>query len=53
MQDDENVKLKIEDVKKIPQFANLNEEVIGSMLCFLYELAQIENKIINHKSITT
>ena len=51
MQDHENVKLKKEDIKKIPQFADLNEEEIESVFSFLYVLAQIEIKSIKSKSI--
>lgn len=48
MRDDKNVKLKIEEIKKIPQFTNLNEEDIESLIEIIWQYSAIVYKAYNN-----
>lgn len=48
MEDYENIKLKLKDVRQIEALKKMSDEEINSILIFLYELAKIENKIITN-----
>lgn len=51
MPKDENIKLKPKDVRQIERFKTLSDDESNAILFFLYELAKIENNIINGKNI--
>ena len=51
MQDYENLRLKIKDVRRIEGFTALSDEEIRPILAFLCGLAKIETKIIINKKL--
>ena len=52
MQDHENLKSILKKVRQNEDFAMKSEEEVKPIINFLYELAKIENKIINYKNLS-